>query len=58
MTMIISLSLGLLMQLLGISPTRALIYTAVLYGIKARLLIGLILYICNNKKIMGSYTNG
>ena len=57
MIIIISLSLGLFMQLLGISSIRALIYTAVLYGITAPVLIGLILHICNNKKIIGSYTS-
>lgn len=56
-TMIISLVLGLLMQFLGISPIKALIYTAVLYGITAPVLIALILHICNNKKIMGEFTN-
>jgi len=56
-TMIISLVLGLLMQLLGISPIKALLYTAVLYGITAPVLIAIILHICNNKKIMGHFTN-
>lgn len=57
-TMIISLTLGLLMHYIGISPIKALIYTAVLYGITAPILIALILHICNNKKIMKDYTNG
>jgi Mn2+/Fe2+ NRAMP family transporter len=35
-----------------------LIYTAVLYGISAPVLIGIILHIANNKTIMGEYTNG
>ena len=56
-TMIISLLLGLLMHFAGISPIKALIYTAVLYGITAPVLIALILHICNNKKIMGNFTN-
>jgi Mn2+/Fe2+ NRAMP family transporter len=49
--------LGLMMQFLGISPIKALVYTAVLYGLTAPVLISLILHICNNKKIMGKYTN-
>lgn len=57
-TMIISLAIGLLIPILGISPIKALLYTAVLYGITAPLLIGIILHICNQKKIMGEYTNG
>mgnify|MGYP000542402511 FL=1 len=46
------------MNFIGISPIKALIYTAVLYGITAPVLIALILHICNNKKIMGEFTNG
>ncbi|OFY84192.1 MAG: iron transporter [Bacteroidetes bacterium RIFCSPLOWO2_12_FULL_35_15] len=57
-TMIISLGIGLLIPILGISPIKALLYTAVLYGITAPLLIGIILHICNQKKIMGEFTNG
>ncbi len=56
-TMTISLVLGLLMQFFGISPIKSLLYTAVLYGITAPVLIALILHICNNRKIMGDYTN-
>ena len=56
-TLIVSLLLGLSMDFLGISPIRALIYTAVLYGVTAPVLIALILHICNNKKIMGEFTN-
>jgi len=57
-TIIVSLVLGLAINFIGISPIKALIYTAVLYGITAPFLIALILHICNNKKIMGEYTNG
>lgn len=56
-TVAISLVLGLLMQALKISPVKALLYTAVLYGMIAPLLIAIILHICNNKNIMGPYTN-
>ena len=54
----ISLLLGLEMNYLGISPIQALIYTAILYGITAPVLIAIILHISNNKKIMGEYVNG
>jgi NRAMP (natural resistance-associated macrophage protein)-like metal ion transporter len=54
----ISLILGLAMNYLGISPIQALIYTAILYGITAPVLIAIILHISNNKKIMGEYVNG
>ncbi len=56
-TMAVSLVLGLLIQALDINPVKALLYTAVLYGIVAPILIAIILHICNNKMIMGRYTN-
>lgn len=55
--MAISLILGLSLNYIGISPVKALIYTAILYGLTAPVLIAIILHICNNKKVMGSYTN-
>jgi NRAMP (natural resistance-associated macrophage protein)-like metal ion transporter len=54
----ISLLLGLSLNYVGISPMKALIYTAVLYGLTAPVLIGIILHISNNKKIMGENVNG
>ena len=54
----ISLILGLLMNYIGISPIKALIYSAILYGLTAPILIAIILHIANNKKVMGEYTNG
>jgi NRAMP (natural resistance-associated macrophage protein)-like metal ion transporter len=53
----ISLILGLLMNFIGISPIKALIYSAVLYGLTAPVLIAIILHISNNRKIMGKNTN-
>jgi NRAMP (natural resistance-associated macrophage protein)-like metal ion transporter len=55
--MIVSTLAGLAMQLAGVDPVKALLYTAVLYGITAPVIIGIILHICNNKKIMEEYTN-
>lgn len=52
-----SLLLGLSMNYIGISPIQALIYTAILYGVTAPVLIGIILHISNNSSIMGEYTN-
>jgi NRAMP (natural resistance-associated macrophage protein)-like metal ion transporter len=54
----ISLALGLMMNHVGISPVKALIYSAILYGLTAPVLIAIILHISNNKKIMGKFTNG
>lgn len=56
-TVALALVLGLLLQALNISPVKALLYTAVLYGMIAPVLIAVILHICNNKTIMGPYTN-
>ncbi len=53
-----SLVLGLSLNYIGISPIHALIYSAVLYGLTAPVLIAVILHICNNKKVMGEHTNG
>ena len=55
---IVSLILGLLMNYIGISPIKSLIYSAILYGLTAPILIAIILHIANNKKVMGKYTNG
>lgn len=56
-TMIVSLCIGLLIDVVDISPITALLYTAILYGITAPVLIGLVLHICNRQDIMGTYTN-
>ena len=53
----ISLLLGLSLNYLNISPIKALIYTAVLYGLTAPVLIAIILHISNNKAIMGIHVN-
>jgi Mn2+/Fe2+ NRAMP family transporter len=54
----VSLILGLLMNYIGISPIKALIWSAILYGLTAPVLIAIILHIANNKKVMGEFTNG
>ena len=56
-TLIVSLIVGLCMEFFGISPIHALIYTAVLYGLTAPVMIAIIMHICNNKKVMGEFTN-
>jgi NRAMP (natural resistance-associated macrophage protein)-like metal ion transporter len=57
MVMAISLVLGLSLNYIGISPVQALIYTAILYGLTAPVLIAIILHISNNKTVMGKFTN-
>ncbi len=53
----ISLLLGLSLNYIGITPIQSLIYTAILYGMTAPVLIAIILHISNNKKIMGENVN-
>jgi Mn2+/Fe2+ NRAMP family transporter len=54
---ILSLIIGLLINVLGISPMKALIFTAILYGVTSPVMIAVIMHIGNNKKIMGEFTN-
>jgi len=54
----ISLILGLSLNYIGITPIQSLIYTAILYGLTAPVLIVIILHISNNKMIMGENVNG
>ncbi|MBV2166605.1 MAG: divalent metal cation transporter [Kaistella sp.] len=54
----VSLVLGLSLNYIGITPIQSLIYTAILYGLTAPVLIAIILHISNNKKIMGENVNG
>ncbi|MES1216197.1 MAG: divalent metal cation transporter [Bacteroidota bacterium] len=56
-SIIISLLVGLSLDFLGISPIKALLYTAILYGLTAPVMIAILLHIGNNKKIMGEFTN-
>jgi Mn2+/Fe2+ NRAMP family transporter len=58
LTIIISLLAGLFLDFLNINPIKALLYTAILYGLTAPVLIGIILHICNNKQVMGEAVNG
>ena len=57
-TLVVSLLIGLGINFIGISPIQALIWTAVLYGLTAPVLIGVILHVCNDRGIMGQYVNG
>jgi len=55
---IVSLLAGLSLDFLHIPPMKALVYTAVLYGLTSPVMIAIIIHICNNKKIMGDAVNG
>jgi NRAMP (natural resistance-associated macrophage protein)-like metal ion transporter len=50
-------SAGLLCNLLPIKPFDLLVYSAALNGVSTPLLIGIVLLIANNRKIMRGYTN-
>ena len=56
-SIIISLLVGLSLDFFGISPIKALLYTAISYGLTAPVLIAIVLHIGNNKKIMKENTN-
>lgn len=51
------LLLGLAINYTGLSPIKALFYTAILYGLTAPIMIAVILHIANNKTIMKGNTN-
>ena len=58
LTMLVSLVAGLLLHSLGIGPIQALLYTAILYGLTAPVMIGIVLHLANNRRVMGKFTNG
>ncbi|MFB6457121.1 NRAMP family divalent metal transporter [Chitinophaga sp. Hz27] len=53
----LSLLVGLCMEFMGLSPIKALVLTAIVYGLTAPIMIAIIMHIGNNKKIMREYTN-
>lgn len=55
---IISMLVGLGLNFVGLNPIKALIYSAVLNGIVAPIILVLILLMARNKAIMGKWKNG
>ncbi|HVX48096.1 MAG TPA: divalent metal cation transporter [Candidatus Saccharimonadales bacterium] len=55
--LIISMLVGLSINFIGLNPIKALIYSAVANGVVAPLVLGLIVLISSNKKIMGHWVN-
>ena len=53
----VAMGLGIAMHWLHIRPVKALLLTTLLYGITAPFLIGIILHVANNKRIMGQFSN-
>ncbi|NEW78918.1 MAG: divalent metal cation transporter [Gelidibacter sp.] len=56
-SIIVSLIVGLALNFIGVSPIKALLFTAIAYGLTAPILIAIILHIGNNKEIMKANTN-
>jgi NRAMP (natural resistance-associated macrophage protein)-like metal ion transporter len=54
---IISMLIGLGLNFIGLNPIKALIYSAVLNGVVAPIIIVLVLLIARNKKVMGEWKN-
>src|ERR1035437_8944901 len=55
---IISMLVGLGLNFIGLNPIKALIYSAVLNGIVAPIILVLVLLIASNKHVMGEWKNG
>jgi NRAMP (natural resistance-associated macrophage protein)-like metal ion transporter len=55
---IISMLFGLIMNFVGLNPIKALIYSAVLNGVVAPVILVLIMLIARNKHVMGEWKNG
>ena len=55
---ILSMAIGLVLNFVGLDPIKALIYSAVLNGIIAPIILVLIVDMSDNKKIMGNNKNG
>jgi Mn2+/Fe2+ NRAMP family transporter len=55
--MILSIFIAMSINFMGFSPVKALVTTAIIYGLTAPLIIFVILLVSNNKKIMGENCN-
>ncbi len=58
LVILISIIIGVIISLTRFNPILILVYSQVLNGILTPILIIFLLLICNNKKIMGKYSNG
>lgn len=58
LTIALALLVAMLLPLTNIQPIQALVWSAVLYGLTAPVLIAVLLSICNKPSIMGTHTNG
>lgn len=53
----LSVLLGVILAFINVNPIKALFYSQILSGILGPFLLILILLLCNNKKVMGKFTN-
>lgn len=56
--LIVAVLIGLGINYTHIGAVQALIWSAMLYGLTAPVIIVIVLHIANNRKVMGEYTNG
>ncbi len=54
----VSTLVGVAIDFLGINPISALFWTAVINGVVAPPLLVVVMLVANNKRVMGSRTNG
>ncbi len=54
---ILATILGLAIPLLGFDPVNILYYTAVIFGALSPVMIGIVIHMANNPKVMGQYTS-
>jgi NRAMP (natural resistance-associated macrophage protein)-like metal ion transporter len=54
---IIAMLAGLIMNFIGLDPIKALIYSAVLNGLVAPVILILIILLSSNERVMGNHTN-
>lgn len=57
LVIITSTVIGLGIPLLGFHPVKALFYTSIIYAVISPLLIGMVVHMANNPKIVGKYVN-
>lgn len=58
LVIIISTLIGVIVNFIGIPPFKMLYYAAVLNGIIAPPILIMLMFIANNKKVLGEHTNG
>lgn len=54
---IISVTVGILMNVFNVNPVQTMIWSQVVAGCVAPFIVAALLLVCNNKKLMGTYTN-